>query len=427
MPDSLPTGLGTLISCPECSFQRTVPTSKYKKGVRLKCPECGTAIFVSLKLVFGKHSYRHIHPDAFTHPLDRMAIAALRKVPGLDLAIRKMMEYSYEKICRVEAMAKHVKVTPKTCGYIHDMAEQAANNLGIAVPDVYISQDPVPNAWTIGTEFPLISIQSGLIELTNEDELYAVIAHEMGHIKCHHVLYHMLASFLRNVASVFGAAGYVIAPLNLALLEWYRKSELSADRAALLVTRNEDAVIKLLMKLAGGSWHISEMIDHHEFVMQARQFEELTKGLSLNKFYRMAGNVLQDHPYAVLRAHEIHEWASSKEYDSVRSGNYVKKSERGPEIPTERKCPQCGAILDEKATYCETCGQAAERLLDQYKGEGLEDLKAMANQGFNYLKGLFDRDQKSSVSEQQRVCPSCGQVYTSPDSLFCTKDGSKLV
>ncbi len=204
MADSGPDGLRTIISCPKCSFQRSMPSSKYKKGTRLKCPECGTAITVSLKLVFGKHSYRDIHPDAFTHPLDRKAIAALRMVPGLDFAIRKMMENSFEKITRVDAMAKHVKVTPRTCGYIHDMAEQAANNLGIAVPDVYISQDPVPNAWTIGTEFPLISIQSGLIELTNEDELYAVIAHEMGHIKCHHVLYHMLGSFLRDAASVLG-------------------------------------------------------------------------------------------------------------------------------------------------------------------------------------------------------------------------------
>ncbi len=215
--------------------------------------------------------------------------------------------------------------------------------------------------------------------------------------------------------------------MNLALLEWSRKSELSADRAALLVTGNKDSIIKLLMKLAGGSWHISEMIDQHEFVMQAKQFEELTKGLSLNKFYRMAGNVFQDHPYAVLRAHEIHEWASSEEYARIFGGNYTKKPENGSDIPGEKKCPQCGAILDDKAIYCETCGQAAERLSDQYKGDGLEDLKAMANQGFNYVKGWFNGDQKPHSSQYERVCPSCGQVYASPDSSFCTKDGSKLL
>ena len=104
-------------------------------------------------------------------------------------------------------------------------------------------------ASTFGIEYPMILIQSGLIDLLTDDELYAVIAHEITHIKCHHVLYHMLADFLVNASSLLGLVGGFIIPLNLALLEWSRKAELSADRGALIVTNNKDASIKLLMKL----------------------------------------------------------------------------------------------------------------------------------------------------------------------------------
>ena len=321
MSPATSSSVSAIISCSSCSFQKRVSVSKYKPGTKLICPQCQARFRHEWKLVFDDNLYEDISPRAFTHPLDRRAIAAVRKVPGIDFAIRKMMEFGYEKIVRVNAMADDVKVTPKTCGYIHDMAEQAAKCLGVALPDVYINQDPVPNAWTIGTEFPMITIQSGLIELLNEDELYAVVAHEMGHIKCLHVLYHMLADFLTTVAANLGVAGYIIIPLNLALLEWSRKSELSADRAALLVTNNKDSIIKLLMKLAGGSRHLSRLIDEDEFVTQAEQFERLTEGVGLNKFYRVVSNITRTHPFPVLRGYEINKWAESEEYAQIRDGS----------------------------------------------------------------------------------------------------------
>jgi len=273
--------ISTKILCPNCSFEKIVSISKYKKNSQIKCPQpkCNSKFLYKINCIFDSHQYSDISPDAFTHPLDRKAISALRKIPGFDFALKKMMAYGYEKILRVNSMADDVKVTPKTCGYIYEMVEHAAKCIGISQPDVFINQDPYPNAFTFGIEYPIISIQSGLIELLSEDELFAVIAHEVTHIKCHHVLYKMLANFLVDASSLLGLAGGLIIPLNIALLEWSRKAELSADRGALIVTNNKDASIKLLMKLAGGSAQLSEMIDEAEFVSQAEQFEKMTKGI----------------------------------------------------------------------------------------------------------------------------------------------------
>ncbi len=75
----------------------------------------------------------------------------------------------------------------------------------------------------------------------------------MAHIKCHHVLYHMLADFLVNASGMLGLAGGFIIHLSLALLEWSRKAELSADRGALIITNNKSAPIKLMNGLTAMS------------------------------------------------------------------------------------------------------------------------------------------------------------------------------
>ena len=58
--------------------------------------------------------------------------------------------------------------------------------------------DPNPNAWTFGDTKIFITITSGLVDMMTEEELDAVIAHECGHILCHHVLYHSIAHYVMD-------------------------------------------------------------------------------------------------------------------------------------------------------------------------------------------------------------------------------------
>ena len=55
---------------------------------------------------------------------------------------------------------------------------------------------PYPDAYTIGEENVSICLTSGLLEIMDDEELHAVIAHECGHIACQHMLYHTLAQFM---------------------------------------------------------------------------------------------------------------------------------------------------------------------------------------------------------------------------------------
>lgn len=313
---------------PALPIQAESDASKFKHGVRLKCPQCKNIFSSNLKLAFDDHVYREISPTAFTHPLDAAALAALRKVPGLDFVCSKMMKYGYEAQMRVNSMGNNVKVSPKTFGYIYDMVSQTAKCLDVGVPDAFIMQTPTVNAFTVGTEYPLIIIHSGLLGLLTDDEVYAVIAHEVGHIKCQHVLYRQVATFLATVGLGLGLiANAAVYPVLIALVAWVRQSELSADRAALLVTNNKRSMVNLFMKLAGGSVRLASLIDYEEFLSQGVQFEKLTEGLGFNKLVKVGLNLNQDHPFSVFRAAQIASWADSEDYAATRRGNYEQRSD----------------------------------------------------------------------------------------------------
>ena len=413
------------ISCPNCTFEKEVPISKFQNNTTLKCPqkECGSKFLYKKNCIFDSQNYPDISPDAIMHQLDKQAISALRKIPGFDFALRKMMEYGYEKIIRINAMADDVKISPKTCSYIHDMVLQASKCLGVSVPDVYINQNPIPNASTMGIEYPIITIQSGLIELLTEDELYAVISHEMTHIKCHHVLYHMLADFLINASSALGLVGSFIIPLNLALLEWSRKAELSADRGALIITNNKDATIKLLMKLAGGSAQLATMIDENEFVTQAEQFEKMTEGIGLNKVYKIASNITRSHPFPVLRAYEINKWANGEEYKAIFSRDYKRRTveDKKNEIT---KCPHCGEKLELNTSICKSCGQNPNSLKNQYDKSGYQAFVGEVKGGVNSVLGFFG---SKNDNTKRKVCPKCCAEFIDPNVIFCPTDGTELI
>src|SRR5437588_5556030 len=129
-----------------------------------------------------------IDPTAFQHPLDRQATDQLSKLKGFDTFMGKFIEYGFERIEYVLNIASSVRVGPRQLPKLHEMLQQSCAVLDLSEPELYVSEGGV-NALTSGANNPYIVLQSGLIDLMDDDEVMAVIAHELGHIKCKHVLY----------------------------------------------------------------------------------------------------------------------------------------------------------------------------------------------------------------------------------------------
>ncbi len=302
-----------------------------------------------------KKKFPRISSAAFEHPADKAALEAVRKVPVLDKVFARLMELGFERFFRIQLLGQSVHVTPKQCGKVYKLYKEAAEILDMHEPDLFIASHPVPNAVTIGVERPMIVLYSGLVEMLSEEELMAVMGHELGHVKAGHVLYKTIAYFLVHMAKqVLGVSGGVAgALLQAALLDWSRKSELTADRAELLVAQDIDVCIRLHMKLAAGCGKIYEQMDTKEFLRQADSYEDLDHS-TLNKFYKIMQETTMTHPLSVFRAKEVKAWSESNQFKEIMAGRY-------PTMDQDvgvRVCPHCEAKVSPSFFFCPDCGKS---------------------------------------------------------------------
>ncbi|MFN6963718.1 MAG: M48 family metallopeptidase [Pyrinomonadaceae bacterium] len=304
------------VRCRYCG-QKNAVKEDYKNG-SANCGKCKLPLSNEHHKKFadlGKHDY--------IHPLDSKALAALRAIPGIDSALKKLLAVTGESAIRVTFMASAVKVTPKQCPDLHAKLQIACTTLGVDMPDLFIQQNPVVNAFTGGVEKPVIVLHSSLIERLSEEEVLAVIAHEVGHIHAEHVLYLTAAQLILALATLPLASlpvaaiikDILSASMRGALLAWMRRAELSCDRAALLVVQDPHVIGRTMMKLAGGTF--ASKINYELFLEQARDFQKQYDESKLDKFWADIINAGLSHPFPIWRVSEILKWVDEGEYKEV--------------------------------------------------------------------------------------------------------------
>jgi len=257
-------------------------------------------------------TFKGLQVESFQHPADEAAMRALRKIPGIDKAMAKIMEYGLERLFYLDNIASNVRVTEKMFPRLYRSLQWGSQILDLEEPELYVMVDPVPNAFTYGHTKPFITMTTGLVDMLSEEEAFFVIGHELGHIKADHVLYSLIAHNIATIVQYLGQAtlgigGLLGQSLVYALLEWSRKAELTADRAGLLCVQDLDPGITTFMKLAGGASTLFEEMDRDEFLRQIDVYEDADRS-QLNKAYKILLTSSRSHPYAIMRAHELREW-----------------------------------------------------------------------------------------------------------------------
>lgn len=284
-------------------------------------------------------TYTGISSEAFRHPLDKEAEVALRSVPGFDLIASKFVEFIYERPQYVYLMGNALQVGPRQYASIYHIFRECARDLDIfPEPGLFVSQNPQVNSYALGQEHPYIILNTGLLDLVDEAELRVVLAHELGHIKCGHPILNQMSIWAMGVASMigeltFGLGNLVNSGLIYAFYEWRRKAELSADRAALLVTDDLKSVMKSMMQLAGVSTKYAHECSLDEFIRQSEQYRDLDQDgfYQVYKFlfYNGGQGMMLSHPFPVERIQYLKEWNDSVEYSKIRSGNYQQATAEG--------------------------------------------------------------------------------------------------
>ncbi|MEQ8462150.1 M48 family metallopeptidase [Coleofasciculus sp. E2-BRE-01] len=257
--------------------------------------------------------------DQFRHPLDFQATQALKQFPGLDLMVRNLLGPLAEQFFYLNNIAASVLVGENQLPHLHNLLLDACKTLDLEPPQLYVQQHPVPNAYTFAMrgKQPFIVLHTALIDMLTPEEIQAVIAHELGHLKCEHGVYLTPLNIMILAASLLPNWGAVIAQsLQEQMLEWLRCAEFSCDRAALLATQNPRVVMSVLMKLAGGSPTLAPQLNLDAFIAQARAYDDISNS-ELGELLKSAQTAQLSHPVPVLRAREIDQWASSQAYQSL--------------------------------------------------------------------------------------------------------------
>ena len=259
--------------------------------------------------------------DVIQHPQDREALDALKKIPLLDKLIGFLIEQHWERLLYIQNISSSVRITPRQSPRVWYLFNEANRIFGIKDPcELYIVQNPILNAHAFGYKKPYIMLHSSIVDATNDDELLAVIGHEIGHILSGHCLYTTMVQLMRPFIE-FGLSNlpggmFAIMTLRLALFRWSRASELTGDRFGLLACQDPQIMVKVMMKLAGGK--TPDELDPMEFMAQGQAYKDLDEKL-LDSLYKLMMEMPQTHPLAVVRAQETMNWAQSKQYISMMS------------------------------------------------------------------------------------------------------------
>ncbi|MBC7824956.1 MAG: M48 family metallopeptidase [Candidatus Parcubacteria bacterium] len=267
---------------------------------------------------FSKSLLVGLKADQFRHPLDLEATNSLKQLPGLDLLIRNLLGPVAEQFFYLENIASSILVGEQQLPQIYDLLLEACRVLDVEPPQLYVRQNPVPNAYTFAMrgKQPFIVMHTSLIELLTPEEIQAVIAHELGHLKCDHGVYLTLANIIVLAAGQLPLGGVITQGLQAQILEWVRCAEFTCDRAALLATQDPKTIMSVMMKLTGGSPSLASQLNLDAFIAQARAYDDVDK-TEIGQLLKQMQTSQLTHPVPVLRAREIDRWASSQSYQSL--------------------------------------------------------------------------------------------------------------
>lgn len=263
-----------------------------------------------------------IAPVTWEHPADAAALEALRAVPGFDrvvaLTVGRLNELAVGRKLIRESEPATMDNAPRMTRLFRDV--RLALDSPIRVP-LRVKSFGGINAVTAGVDNPLIVMASEAEERLNDDEIKVILAHELGHILSGHVRYKIMLAMLLQIgwtAAVLPVSLPMVVAVALAMLEWERKSELSADRASALVAGGAGPVAATLREAGderGVLWgHTRELPE---------QWRDLAARAALG-----AERVFFRHPPIGDRISALETWTQSDQWERIQAGAYPKRADR---------------------------------------------------------------------------------------------------
>ncbi len=304
-----------------------------------------------------------IAPVAWEHPADRAALQTLRAIPGLDELVRRVMSFLGERGVRQLFTADSVRVNERQRPRLHALYMEVLETLDWPErPDLFVTQTPFVNAMAVGFEKPFIVVHTGALGILDEPQQRVLLGHEVGHVMSGHSTYSTLALlFLSFGFNAIPGLGLIALPIQLALLEWYRKAEFSADRAGLLASQDPVQAMRMFLLFAGGKGDANET-NLDEFLAQAQEYESDSGAIDL--LFKLLNVSGRTHPFNTVRAAELQRWIQAGGYDTIINGEYARRGAPNERPLTDDYADAAGYYGDKMKGMMNQMADAARRATD---------------------------------------------------------------
>lgn len=242
----------------------------------------------------------------FAHPVDAVIIGVLDN-PVINKAFSKFVELSADMNYGL-MLSTGIRVDQNNPD-VAPALETCAETLGITVPYTVVSSSIAGlNAMTFGTdECHYIAISSLMKVMMSREELMFVLGHECGHIALGHVLYHTVLSTVQSAAELIPVVGHSLYQVAVwPMMAWYRRSEISADRAGLLCCGDINVACRTLLRLECGFMN-ADGLDTEEYI--ANTHAKLSNSV-LGRYQEL----LRSHPILAKRMEALQLFIRSEKY-----------------------------------------------------------------------------------------------------------------
>ena len=262
----------------------------------------GVTFAIFFLLTFGYFMIDYFTSESYNYGMsdfERGVVGVLAVIIGATMFMGLLLGLGMflVRMMRQTLLGNSMEVQYSAYAWLRDWANEVAADLRMPEVEIFVTQDPKINAFALGFARPyVIVLNSGSIRYLTRDELKVVVVHEMAHIKYYHT--HALV-YLQPFLSVpiINLVAQWIAGF------WQRRTELTADRLALMYLEDADLVKSSLIKVHVGPDTADDMNEI------ARQWLQYKAERPMNRF----AQTFSSHPFLVRRLSHIDRWEAIRQ------------------------------------------------------------------------------------------------------------------
>lgn len=249
---------------------------------------------------------------------DKEWLDKLDAIPGIKKLLAETIADLQEKLTTINLIGNGISITQESYPDLYIHLSKASKVLDIQdVPDFSVVWSYDMSMKTDGAKRPRIMAHSGAIDVLSDNELCFLLGHELGHIVAGHKPYHdLLMALYTPLMDSLPNAKILLTFLGPKILQWYRISDFTADRAGLLACQDIDVAITAMAKLSGVPQKYHCKIKPESFLRQAKIFEQNNVGLADSIIQNLSMRTATA-PWLVVRVAKLYDWYESGEYHKV--------------------------------------------------------------------------------------------------------------